>query len=54
MGGSNTGTNGSNHRQPGFGPTVSPEFKINYVRPAVGVRLLARAHAVHAGKTQAV
>lgn len=35
-------------------PVVTSEFKINYVRPAVGVRLLARAHAVHAGKTQAV
>jgi uncharacterized protein (TIGR00369 family) len=35
-------------------PVVTSEFKINYVRPAVGVRLVARAHAVHAGKTQAV
>ncbi|MBY0466373.1 MAG: PaaI family thioesterase, partial [Burkholderiales bacterium] len=35
-------------------PVVTSEFKINYVRPAMGVRLVARAHAVHAGKTQAV
>lgn len=26
-------------------PVVTSEFKINYVRPAVGVRLVARAHA---------
>ncbi len=35
-------------------PVVTSEFKINYVRPAVGERLIARAHAVHTGKTQAV
>ena len=35
-------------------PVVTSEFKINYVRPAVGERLIARAHAVHAGTTQAV
>jgi uncharacterized protein (TIGR00369 family) len=35
-------------------PVVTSEFKINYVRPAVGERLIARAHAVHAGKSQAV
>ena len=35
-------------------PVVTSEFKINYVRPAVGERLIARAHAVHHGKNQAV
>ncbi len=35
-------------------PVVTAEFKINYVRPAVGERLIARAHAVHHGKNQAV
>ncbi len=35
-------------------PVVTAEFKINYVRPAVGQRLLARAEAVHAGRGQAV
>jgi len=35
-------------------PVVTSEFKINYLRPAVGERLIARAHAVHTGKTQAV
>lgn len=35
-------------------PVVTSEFKINYVRPAIGVRLIARARAVHAGKRQAV
>lgn len=33
---------------------VTSEYKINYVRPAVGQELVARAVAVHAGKTQAV
>ncbi|MDO8372654.1 MAG: PaaI family thioesterase [Polaromonas sp.] len=33
---------------------VTSEFKINYVRPAVGERLSARAEAVHVGKSQAV
>ena len=33
---------------------VTSEFKINYVRPAVGERLIARAHVEHAGRTQAV
>ncbi|WP_309678564.1 PaaI family thioesterase [Polaromonas sp.] len=33
---------------------VTSEFKINYVRPAIGQRLIARAEAVYAGKTQAV
>jgi len=35
-------------------PVVTSEFKINYVRPAIGERLIARAHAVHVGKSQAV
>jgi uncharacterized protein (TIGR00369 family) len=35
-------------------PVLTGEFKINYVRPAVGDRLVARAEAVHVGKTQAV
>ncbi len=35
-------------------PVVTSEFKINYLRPAVGERLIARAQAVHAGKSQAV
>ena len=35
-------------------PVVTSEFKINYVRPAVGTRLIARARAVHAGRRQAV
>jgi uncharacterized protein (TIGR00369 family) len=35
-------------------PVVTSEFKINYVRPAIGERLVARAKAVHVGKTQAV
>lgn len=33
---------------------VTSEFKINYVRPAVGERLIARARVEHAGRTQAV
>ncbi|MDI1238229.1 MAG: PaaI family thioesterase [Polaromonas sp.] len=33
---------------------VTSEFKINYVRPAIGERLIARAEVVHAGKSQAV
>lgn len=35
-------------------PVVTSEFKINYLRPATGDLLLARAEAVHAGKSQAV
>lgn len=35
-------------------PVVTSEFKINYLRPAIGDRLIARAHAVHTGKSQAV
>ena len=33
---------------------VTSEFKINYVRPAIGQRAIARAAVVHAGKRQAV
>ena len=35
-------------------PVVTSEFKINYLRPAVGERLIARADAVHIGQSQAV
>jgi uncharacterized protein (TIGR00369 family) len=35
-------------------PAVTSEMKINYVRPAIGERLIARATAVHTGKTQSV
>lgn len=33
---------------------VTSEFKINYVRPALGEILIARATVVHAGRSQAV
>jgi uncharacterized protein (TIGR00369 family) len=33
---------------------VTSEFKINYLRPAMGKCLIARAHVIHAGKNQAV
>lgn len=33
---------------------VTAEFKINYVRPAIGDKLVARASVVHAGRSQAV
>ena len=35
-------------------PVVTSEFKINYLRPAMGERLVARARAVHTGQSQAV
>jgi uncharacterized protein (TIGR00369 family) len=35
-------------------PVLTSEFKINYLRPGVGERLIARAEAVHVSKTQAV
>lgn len=35
-------------------PVVTSEFKINYLRPAVGARLVARADALHASRSQAV
>jgi len=38
-----------------LGPgVVTSEFKINYVRPAMGDHIIARATAVYVGKTQAV
>jgi uncharacterized protein (TIGR00369 family) len=38
-----------------LGPSVvTSEFKINYVRPAMGDYLVARATVVHTGKNQAV
>jgi uncharacterized protein (TIGR00369 family) len=37
-----------------FGDALTLELKINYVRPALGDRLIARATVVHAGKRQAV
>lgn len=33
---------------------VTSEYKINYLKPAVGDKLIARATVVHAGKNQAV
>jgi uncharacterized protein (TIGR00369 family) len=35
-------------------PVVTAEYKINYVRPAIGERLVARAEAVAVSKSQAV
>jgi len=35
-------------------PVVTSEYKINYVRPAIGERLIARARAAHVSKSQAV
>jgi uncharacterized protein (TIGR00369 family) len=35
-------------------PVVTAEYKINYLRPAVGGRLVSRARASHVGKSQAV
>ncbi len=35
-------------------PVVTAEFKINYLRPAQGERLIARAEAAQVGKAQAV
>lgn len=38
-----------------LGPdVVTSEYKINYLRPARGEVLIARARVLHAGKTQAV
>lgn len=37
-----------------LGPVLTLEMKINYVRPAIGDRLVARADVVSAGRTQAV
>ncbi len=36
-----------------LGPrVVTGEFKLNYLRPAIGQRLIARATIVHAGRSQ--
>jgi uncharacterized protein (TIGR00369 family) len=35
-------------------PVVTSEFKINYLRPALGDLLIARARAVHVGQSQSV
>jgi uncharacterized protein (TIGR00369 family) len=35
-------------------PVVTSEYKINYLRPALGERLVARAEAVQIGRSQAV
>lgn len=35
-------------------PVLTSEFKINYVRPAIGTTLVARASVIYAGKRQAV
>lgn len=37
-----------------LGNSVTAEYKINYVRPAIGSRLIARAEVLSAGKRQAV
>jgi len=37
-----------------LGNCVTSEFKINYVRPAIGETLIARASVLSAGKNQAV
>lgn len=35
-------------------PVLTSEFKINFVRPAVGEKLIARGDVLYAGKTQYV
>lgn len=37
-----------------LGDSLTLEFKINYLRPAVGSRLVARAHVTGSGRKQAV
>jgi uncharacterized protein (TIGR00369 family) len=37
-----------------LGNVVTSEYKINYVRPAMGEKLIARATVLHSGKRQAV
>ncbi|MHA3916760.1 PaaI family thioesterase [Halovulum sp. GXIMD14793] len=37
-----------------LGNVLTSEIKINYVRPAIGERLVARAHVVSHGRSQAV
>lgn len=36
------------------GAVVTSEFKINYLRPAQGDAIIAKAHCIHAGRSQAV
>lgn len=36
-----------------LGDSVTAEYKINYLRPAIGDTLIARAEVIHAGKRQA-
>lgn len=36
------------------GRIVTSEMKINYIRPATGEALIARAECLHAGRTQAI
>ena len=36
------------------GPVVTSEYKINYLRPALGELLIAQASVLHAGRRQAV
>ncbi|MFC6977953.1 PaaI family thioesterase [Microbulbifer taiwanensis] len=35
-----------------LGACVTSEYKINYVRPSIGDRLIAKANVLHAGKRQ--
>jgi len=37
-----------------MGPVLTSEFKINYVRPGIGDRLIGRAEVISKGRTQAV
>lgn len=37
-----------------LGDSLTAEYKINYLRPAVGDKLIARAEVTHSGKRQAV
>ncbi len=37
-----------------LGDSVTSEYKINYLRPAIGDRLIATATVISSGKTQAV
>lgn len=37
-----------------LGDAVTSEYKINYLRPAIGKKLVARAKVLSSGKTQAV
>ena len=37
-----------------LGDSVTSEYKINYLRPAIGKRLVAKATVVSSGRSQAV